>query len=324
MNHTVELTNEKLSERTRNYKIDNLRALAIVSVVLGHSIILYSPKWNIFETTVECAFLQKLYQFIASYQMALFVLLSGYLFFNSCLKEIPFSSFITNKAKRLILPYFIVGLLYMIPIKMVLNIPTYADIGVITILKRFVLGIDNGHLWFLYSLFLIFLILYPLNRKTIRYKLAPVAILSLIIVLRVVVSPLLPHIFNLTQAIAYALWFQVGVILAKNNRSEIIASACIVLLWGAVFSRVAILTLVILALLYIFVPNRLNTILSKISKNSFGIYLFHSPLIYITCTFLTDRSPLLIVFLNFVVGGIFAYLLTTGIRKSCMNKYIGV
>lgn len=326
MNHTIESTNKKphLNKRTRNYKIDNLRAIAIISVVLGHSIILYNPQWNIFETTVECPFLQKLYQFIACYQLALFVLLSGYLFFSSCLKEIPFSSFTTNKAKRLLLPYFTVGLLYMIPIKMILNIPTYADIGVVTILKRFFLGIDNGHLWFLYSLFLIFLFLYPLNKNTIHHKYSPVIILSLIIGLRTVVSPHLPHLFNLTQAIEYALWFQVGVILAKNNLSEIIATICIILLWGAFFSKTAILGLLIISLLYIFVPNRLNPILSKISKNSFGIYLFHSPLIYITYTFLTDRSPILVVFLNFVVGGILAYLLTTTVRKSSMNKYIGV
>lgn len=324
MDYTVELTKEKLSKSSRNYKMDNLRAIAIVTVVLGHSIILYNPRWHIFETTVECYFLQELYQFIASYQMALFVLVSGYLFFNSCVKGIPFSSFVTKKAKRLLLPYFIVGLLYMIPIKMLLDIPTYANIGVVTILKRFLLGTDNGHLWFLYSLFLIFLVLYPLNKITIRYKQAPVVILALIIVLRTVVSPHLPHIFNLTQAIAYALWFQVGVIMAKNNRSELIATACIILLWGAVFSRPAILTLVIIAFLYLFVPNRLNTFLSKISKNSFGIYLFHSPLIYITYTFLADRSPVWVVFLNFVVGGIIAYLLTTSIRKCSINKYIGV
>lgn len=170
MNHTVELTKEKLSERPRNHKMDNLRAIAIVSVVLGHSIILYNPRWHIFDTTVDCYFLQELYQFIASYQMALFVLVSGYLCFDSCVKEIPFSSFATKKARRLLLPYLIVGLLYMIPIKMLLNIPTYANIGVVTILKRFILGIDNGHLWFLYSLFLIFLFLYPLNKNTIRHK----------------------------------------------------------------------------------------------------------------------------------------------------------
>lgn len=327
MNNTVESTNKKrtdILERTRNYKIDNLRAIAIISVVLGHSIILYNPQWNIFETSVESIFLQKLYQFIASYQLALFVMLSGYLFLNTCLKEIPFSSFTTNKAKRLLWPYFIIGLLYMIPIKMILNIPTYTDIGVGTILKSFFLGTDNGHLWFLYSLFLIFLFLYPLNKNTIRHNQAPVIILFVILVLRTIVSPYLPHLFNLTQAIKYALWFQVGVILAKNNLSEIIATICIILLWGAFFSKTAILGLLIISLLYIFVPNRLNPILSKISKNSFGIYLFHSPLIYITYTFLTDRSPILVVFLNFVVGGILAYLLTTTVRKSSMNKYIGV
>ena len=34
----------------KNTKIVNIRALAIILVVLGHSIILYSSQWDLYET----------------------------------------------------------------------------------------------------------------------------------------------------------------------------------------------------------------------------------------------------------------------------------
>ena len=38
----------------REYKIDNLRAIAILLVVLGHSIIIYDPNWGVITSDTEC------------------------------------------------------------------------------------------------------------------------------------------------------------------------------------------------------------------------------------------------------------------------------
>lgn len=38
----------------REYKIDNLRAIAILLVVLGHSIIIYDPNWGLITSDIEC------------------------------------------------------------------------------------------------------------------------------------------------------------------------------------------------------------------------------------------------------------------------------
>ena len=71
-----------------------------------------------------------------------------------------------------VVPAFILffGLLWMLPIKILLNIPSYRDYDISDILYRYVIGFDNGHLWFLYALFTIFVILYAFNRVLIKRK----------------------------------------------------------------------------------------------------------------------------------------------------------
>lgn len=61
----------------------------------------------------------------------------------------------------------------------------------------------------------------------------------------------------------------------------------------------------------------------KIGINSFGLYLLHSPLIYITFTYLLNSSPIVVSLLNFFVFGGLAYLMTVLIRKTPMKLLIG-
>lgn len=60
-----------------------------------------------------------------------------------------------------------------------------------------------------------------------------------------------------------------------------------------------------------------------IARNSFGVYLFHSPLIYITFANLPDANPIIVVVLNLVVFGAVAYGLTELIRKTRLKVMIG-
>ena len=54
-------------------KIVNLRALAIIIVVIGHSIILYSHKWGLYSTIYNVRFLDILKDWINLIQMPLFL-----------------------------------------------------------------------------------------------------------------------------------------------------------------------------------------------------------------------------------------------------------
>ena len=148
----------------RNFKIVNLRAFAIITVVIGHSIILYSSKWSIMETNVICPFFDGMKDFINLYQMQLYFFISGYLFYGSLQKKQSFLHFIRIKALRLIIPYLFFGFLWMIPIKYLLQIPSIQDQSLTDLSINLLEGINNGHLWFLNSLFIIFIVLYLPNK----------------------------------------------------------------------------------------------------------------------------------------------------------------
>ena len=66
-----------------------------------------------------------------------------------------------------------------------------------------------------------------------------------------------------------------------------------------------------------------NSILKEISNCSFGIYLFHSPMIYITCTYWKDLNPILVLSINFIIFGFIAFLLTMIIKRSRLKFIIG-
>ena len=85
----------------------------------------------------------------------------------------------------------------------------------------------------------------------------------------------------------------------------------------------AICALLFISAVYGLVPNSINDSWIALSKYSFGIYLFHSPLIYITYSFFNNKNPLLVVFLNFIVFGVLALLLSMLIDKTKARIIIG-
>lgn len=64
-------------------QITNIRVLAILIVVFGHSIILYSSAWNLYSTINKVQVLDYIKDIINLIQMPLFFSISGYLFMYS-------------------------------------------------------------------------------------------------------------------------------------------------------------------------------------------------------------------------------------------------
>ena len=85
--------------------ISNIRALAIIVVVFGHSIILYSSNWNIYTTKYTMPTLDLLKRVLDMFQMPLFFSISGYLFYFTYAKRRGILHLINSKIKRLIVPY---------------------------------------------------------------------------------------------------------------------------------------------------------------------------------------------------------------------------
>lgn len=329
-----------------NQKIVNLRALAILLIVFGHSIIIYDPTFELLNSSVEVPLLASIKHIISFIQLKLFFMLSGFCLFYSCgqrkiwwrSKFCQFSFFVKNKFCRILIPYFVIAFLWMDPIKYVLSIPGYTDP------VRFVLEqlyfTNCGHLWFLPCLFLIMII--------VRFLVLDNSSVGRVLIIFLCASGLsyfsfyFSNVFQFDNVIYYLPYFVLGFAinaflnddLAKlvNGRNRIN-----VVFWSLTVSIALLyitykitsigfdwlLSVIILIAFYIVTPGRSNRIISFISDNSFGLYLFHSPLIYITAKYMNDASPVLMVFVNFFVFGCFSLFLSYYLSKTALKFAVG-
>ena len=324
----------------RDERIDNLRALAILFVVFGHSIILYSSSWDLYETerwadSMLCTVFDITKNWINFIQMPLFFSISGFLFRTN--KDLK--SLILSKSIRLLVPYVCIGALWMIPIKCLVGYEYYADKDYIHILYYFLrYADDQGHLWFLPCLILCFLLghfwnRYGLGRLTEKGKFLPALLLTLGLMAalrigcRIVPSSLL---INLTQWFFY---FELGYFLKQFDLLGRLKKYRLLLILGSAALSVISLTgllpvskltsVVLVVTLYEVIPGKTTKFTDILSRESFGIYLFHSPLIYITFAFWREMHPIIVVSMNFLVFGALSLLMSMGISRTGLRFMIG-
>lgn len=314
----------------RKNKVDNIRAIAICVVVLGHSIILYSSTWNLYVTTKKSDFLDCVKSIINMFQMPLFFSLSGYLFAGRKHKT-NYIDFVIKKAQRLLVPFVVVGILFMIPLKKLLNYPGYQNVNFYSAVICLLRGTETGHLWYLPTLFLIMCMAYWIDKVTGKKVWRECVILLGTVVIHLV-SGKIPGIVpyqSLVLKYFCSFWFGKVIcdlkldVLSGKIKYFIGIMICITV---PLFSRVEELDILsamaIVLAIYILVPAGRYVILSRLSKDSFGIYLFHSPLIYITFTYMADVSPVLVVGTNILWGGV-ALVLTELLHRTIFKFFIG-
>lgn len=320
-----------------NYKIANLRAIAILSVVIGHSIIIYSSEWNLILTSVECPLFDNLKHIINLYQMPLYFFISGYLMYGTLQKNFSFKQLFYDKVNRLIIPYFCVGLLWMIPIKTLIHISDFNINQLFIQIINFIVGVGNGHLWFLYSLFTIFLFFYIANRassyiyiylwkKTNNLNVVKLSkyvgrcVMILFFLGLFVISNYVPNYFGIVNTMYFIIWFYLGLLIRSTDTKFFLSLiTLLVLLIVSVLPNV-VYGLAIVLTLYCIVPNKENKVMSFIDKYSYGIYLFHSPLIYIAFTYAPNIDPLKMFFINFFLMGGVALLLSYIVKSRNIIK----
>lgn len=315
----------------REYKIDNLRAIAILLVVLGHSIIIYDPNWGLISSEVECMPFMYLKKMINLVQMPLFFSLSGYCY---CLSknQVFNKKLLSNKFMRILLPYFLICILYMDSIKVGLGVPGY-DLSFKMIGQQLLLFINNGHLWYLPSLFLMFVVSSFASLwggKSIRWTYVLAIILS-------VFSSRICAYFCLSQFCLYYVYFLLGYIISMNKtklykRKMIGLCLCIIPLILSLWindgghikhSLFMLMSFCVVIGLYCLVSSSRNKALMILSKNSYGIYLFHSPLIYFMYMLYPNANPIVMFTVNFIVCGFISLGLVYLIRTLGLKFIIG-
>ena len=79
--------------------------------------------------------------------MELFFSLSGFLFFYTTQKKFKIKSLLKKKTIRLLIPFLLIGLFYLIPIRFIANYPPYESTSLIRIIYSFLTVNDCGHIY---------------------------------------------------------------------------------------------------------------------------------------------------------------------------------
>lgn len=119
----------------RDLRIVNLRALAIVLVVLGHSIIIYNTSWSVYKTDISAPVFDCLKKWINLIQMPVFLGISGFLF-QLTYRKYNFKTFFIKKCYRLLVPFVIFSLFWMIPIRKAVHFHDYYERNLFEIFFR--------------------------------------------------------------------------------------------------------------------------------------------------------------------------------------------
>lgn len=337
-----------------------LRTFAILIVVLGHSMIVYQYNWGIYTPVVKSSFFNGIKTYIDTFQMPLFIFISGYMYYycrKECGKYNKFSVFTFDKIKRLLVPYICVAFMYVLPIRVMTDYKGYSGYNIMEIIYKYIItGVDVGHLWYLLAIFEIFIVFY-IFESTINKIGVPAGFI--IIAAANIISYKFTDVFQISSSILYFMFFYLGYIIRKyedafmkrfkgKNITVLIVVLFILqflfliasirisnsnlvgtLLKNSMYLMCCISVtifyfLVLSSISFKFKSLNSNKVLKFLDKESFSIYLFHSPLIYIVLKYISNKniSPFLVVPSIFIIILCGSLVISYIIKKTKIFKFV--
>lgn len=193
-----------------------IKTVLMILIVLYHSIVYFRGDWfpavPLGSAVKPLAYLAS---WMNSFHIYAFVLVSGYLFHYlkfEARKYHHYGEFIRNKLKRLIVPYFFVMIVWVIPVYCL-----FYGWDRSVIVNKYLLGKSPNQLWFLLMLFLVFALFFPLSRW-IRKHFIPGGILVLGLY---AFGFLLEHFgynhFQVSMALRMTLYFWIGFVIRQYD-----------------------------------------------------------------------------------------------------------
>ena len=333
--------------------ISLLRVFATLIVVLGHSMIIYVYKWGIFTPAVSSDAFNILKQYIDTFQMPLFVFIAGFLYYRAVNEKgryTKLSDLVKEKAYRLLIPYIVISLFYLVPIRYAVEYDGYINNSFLNVLiHKIILMRDAGNLWFLGMLFGVFVITWIIENKT-KFNALTKAVLYVFFYF---VWVLIPQYLQIHNILHYLVFFYLGGLAYRYRYKLDLKIPVIAVIFaisvicyigylyfdaqhGVIYSvceNAAMLFASLNGILFLFALSLKlgktkitdKKIVNDIDKNSYGIYLFHEAVIYVVYYFLGKQSipPVLFVAVNFILGLSAALVITLMLRRCNLGFVIG-
>ena len=140
--------------------LDYLKVIGILLVVIGHCTSIYTGGW-VYKSPVNAPIYGLIASYVYTFHVPMLVFVSGAIYYYCRKNKEKYKSLkglVSNKFKRLIVPFLTIGLFYSIPIKYLIG--NIEKGTLINSIKNFLLGLSTGHLWYLLMLFDIFILFY--------------------------------------------------------------------------------------------------------------------------------------------------------------------
>lgn len=312
------------------------KTVLMILVILCHAADFWTGNWFTKNPIIQNNTIGIMAEIIGSFHIYCFVLVSGYVFYYkySNGEYSKYGVFIKTKIKRLIIPYIFASIIWVIPIACF-----FFKYNKIQIFRNFVLAEAPNQLWFLWMLFGVFAIYWPLS-NFFQYK----NILGVILVisffgLGTIGDYLFPNVFQIWTAFKYILFFWTGTKIRQYEneymyRYGILAFAVFVFFFivrqilllkfdGILYSITniglgllinvfgAIGAFVTLQIISERVKWKDNSIFTLLASKTMPMYLFHQQIIYFIIFYLNGRlNPWIHVGISFLVSTVLSLMIS--------------
>ncbi len=325
------------------------KIILMLLVVLYHSMAFWTENWFCDIPAFQSTVLSFAAKWLNSFHIYTFTLISGYIFYYlqyECKKNYKtYGTLIRSKLRRLIVPYIFVSIVWVVPISAYFYHSTIKEM-----IFQYVLAIAPSQLWFLFMLFDVFLLFYPLSSVIDR---EPEGLLVIFggYMIGILGEKFFPNIFQIWTSFRYLAYFAMGYKLRQHKSSWLRK----IPIWVWLFCDVSIFSITQIlmeydgafiklinfalrnfanlwgAIAFFFILqsvaehiswNRCRVLLA-LQRTSMPIYLFHQQIIYFVIRFLNGRvHPMLHMLINFGVSISASFLIASLLLKYKATKFL--
>lgn len=335
---------DNFTANSKLHKLTFIKTILMLCVIAGHSVNFWTGNW--FTTVVpvfDSKFLCYISDFLSSFHVFAFTLVSGYLFYYLKIEQEKYKEFlpfIKGKVLRLIVPYIFVCIVWAIPIA-----EYFFQYSLGEIIRLYALGTNPNQLWFLLMLFWVYAIAWPLAGGVFdKRPLSGAVIVGGLYAVGIVGSRLVPNYFYFWTGCEYILFFWIGFMMRKlpdffgRIKWYVWLGGFIIFLvareWidgGVVHSLLEIAVHIFGAVAAFETLNALadkenleeKGWFSGLSSKSMPIYLFHQQIIYFTIFWLNGKvNPYLNAGLNFVIAITGSIMISTILMRWKITRFL--
>ena len=346
-----------MSAKKQIENVGFVKTVLMLMIILGHSFDFWTRTWFTENPALESRGIGIIATWINSFNIFAFALVSGYLF---AFKVVgggyrDYSKFLENKAKRLLVPYVFSMLIWVAPIS-----AYFFQWGGAELFKKYVLCINPSQLWFLWMLFGVFAIVWPLRNVMIEKPIIGWGIAIVFYGIGIVGGHIIPNVFCIWTACQYVVFFFIGMRIRVKEENPVksddekpltkripwygwlildlflfVGSLWIdgksgflvkVTLLGVNFLLHmvgAVMAWSILQMLAGHIRWLESKMLEKLSAYSMPMYLFHQQIIYFTITALNGVvNPWVNAGVNFAVAAVGSFVISAILMRWKVTRFL--